>query len=192
LLDIAYIDFSGEGTRDFLGKFEDLPENFITLIAYSASKSYTMYGLRNGALLCIAASDDLAKEFYYSCAYSNRGTWSNGTHGAMAVISRIYSDQAAYDAVEAERDHYRGLLKARGEAFLAAAAAENLVATNYKGGFFVSIPSSDPVQLSEYLIEKNLFSVPLQNGIRLAICATSEEKCARMPAIIKAAIQTLG
>ena len=191
LVDIAYIDFAGPDVRNFMTKFSGLPSNIMTLFAYSASKSYTMYGLRNGAIICVTSDEDLAEEFYYSCAHSNRGTWSNGTKGAMQVFTAIHSDDLLYEAFERERDIYRDLLEKRGDTFLKSAEEVSLPITNYKGGFFVSIPYDDPVALSEKLIEDGLFVVPLQNGIRIALCAISEEKCKITPVLIKKAMASL-
>jgi aromatic-amino-acid transaminase len=190
LVDMAYIDFAGEGSRDFMAKLGGLEENVICLFAYSASKSYTMYGLRNGALLCLSSSEGIADEFYYSCAFSNRGIWSNGTRGAMAVIAKIYSISELYEEVVAERIVYRKLLRDRGGAFMESARREGLATTNYKGGFFASVPCGDPQRLCEELINsQNLYTVPLQKGIRVAICAVSEEKCALMPKLIARAMK---
>ncbi|MCL1912550.1 MAG: aminotransferase class I/II-fold pyridoxal phosphate-dependent enzyme [Eubacteriaceae bacterium] len=188
LVDVAYIDFAGDDSRSFFEKFSDLPENILLLVAYSTSKSYTMYGLRNGALIAVSPSEDVVREFYYSCAHSNRGTWSNGTSGAMAVITKIYNDKDLYKQVEEERDFYRGLLAVRGKAFMDAAIKAEIPVTNYKGGYFASVEHPDPKALTEKLIEKNLFTVPLQKGIRIAICAVTEEDAAKIPVLIKEAL----
>ncbi|MEG0378192.1 MAG: pyridoxal phosphate-dependent aminotransferase, partial [Eubacterium sp.] len=81
LCDIAYIDFAGKGddARAFMPLLSNMPENVLPLYAYSASKGYTMYGLRNGAIICAAPTEAIADEFVAACSYSNRGTWSNGT-----------------------------------------------------------------------------------------------------------------
>ena len=191
MCDIAYIDFADENSRNFMEKFGGLPANIITLFAYSASKSYTMYGLRNGALLCVSSDEEIVDEVFFSCAHSNRGTWSNGTRGAMQVITQIYGDPKLFDTVEEERNYYRSLLKTRGDAFIEASNEIGLNITNYKDGFFVSVPHEDPAKLCERLIEDNLFTVPLQNGIRIAICSVNEEKCRLMPKIIIKAIEDL-
>ncbi|MBE6037928.1 MAG: aminotransferase class I/II-fold pyridoxal phosphate-dependent enzyme [Anaerofustis stercorihominis] len=193
LVDMAYIDFAGEGdTRTFMEKFGNLPENIMGLFAYSASKGYTMYGLRNGALICVTSNEDLATEFYYSCAHSNRGNWSNGTKGAMQVIANIFADEEKYAKCEEERTKYRKLLATRGAAFMQGVKEVDLPITNYCGGFFVSVLANDPTALCEKLIEKNVFTVPLAEGIRVAICAMKESDCRRLPAIIKEAMNELG
>ncbi|MFA0816672.1 MAG: aminotransferase class I/II-fold pyridoxal phosphate-dependent enzyme [Anaerofustis sp.] len=191
LVDVAYIDFAGDDARDFMPKFGNLPKNIMTLFAFSASKSYTMYGLRCGAIICVTPSEDLAEEFFYSCAHSNRGTWSNGTKGAMHVIATIYNDKTLYEECEKERNIYRNLLKKRGDAFLRSVNEVGLPITNYRGGFFVSVPCAEPEKLCKLLIEDKLFAVPLRKGIRLALCAISEEKCAQTPAMIKKALSKM-
>ena len=65
LVDIAYLDFAGDAGeyRRFFKKLENPPANMLPLIAFSASKGYTMYGMRLGALICMAKNRETAKEF---------------------------------------------------------------------------------------------------------------------------------
>ncbi len=191
MCDIAYIDFSRKECRSFMTKFGGLPENILTLFAFSTSKSFTMYGLRNGALFMLSASEAIVEECYYSCAFSNRATWSNGSRGAMQVVSNIFSSEERIAEFDRERDIYRELLRKRGDAFLSSARAQQLPITNYKDGFFVSVKCADPRALCERLIDDNLFTVPLQNGIRLALCAISEEKSALAPKLIRKALDEM-
>ena len=191
-VDIAYLDFAGDNVRDFMPKFSNLPENILTLFGYSASKSYTMYGLRNGAIIILSSSEAIAEECFYSIAHSNRGTWSNGTKGAQQTLAKIYLDEELHKANEEERNIYRDLLSVRGNAFMSVAKEIGLPMTNYKGGFFVSIPSPDSKALCDKLIERDMFAVPLKFGLRVAICAITEEKCKKAPVLIKECMQELG
>lgn len=63
LVDIAYLDFAGDAGeyRRFFKKLENPPANMLPLIAFSASKGYTMYGMRLGALICMAKNRETAK-----------------------------------------------------------------------------------------------------------------------------------
>lgn len=187
LVDVAYIDFCDEGfnRRNFMEKFAGLDENIIVLIAFSASKGYTMYGLRNGALLCISSNEEIAKEFFYTSLHSNRGTWSNGTKCAMRVLTDIINDKNIGEPFYKERGHYVKMLRKRADAFLDSSKEEGLELYPYKDGFFVCIPCKNPVKVSERLMDKNLFVIPLQTGLRFALCAVSEEKCKVAPKIIK-------
>ena len=51
-LDVSYIDFDDtfENTRRIFDCIRDMPENSMTLVVFSMSKSYTMCGMRCGAL----------------------------------------------------------------------------------------------------------------------------------------------
>ncbi|MGI5999115.1 MAG: aminotransferase class I/II-fold pyridoxal phosphate-dependent enzyme, partial [Lutispora sp.] len=109
LIDVAYIDFAGKGNerRKFFKLFSNLPENILVVVGYSLSKGYTMYGMRLGAAIGISSNKDIAEEFYYSCAHSNRANWSNCNRGAMEVMARICKDPDKFKAYEEEKDLYK-------------------------------------------------------------------------------------
>jgi len=192
-VDVAYIDFAGEGLerRKFFMQFSDLPENIFIMVGYSMSKGYTMYGLRSGAAIGISSSEEIVKEFYFSCMHSNRANWSNGTRGAMSVMTHIANDPVKLKAYEDEKTKYRIMLRKRAEAFVEASKEVGLEILPYRDGFFVSIPCKDAKKASDELIKENLFIVSLKKGLRFAACAVSEEKCKQAPAIIKKVLDSL-
>lgn len=193
LCDIAYIDFAGKGddARQFMKILSGMPENVLTLYAYSASKGFTMYGLRNGAIICVAPTEAIADEFAAACSYSNRGTWSNGTRGAMQTLADIFTDADKYDRFIAEQKAWREVLQRRAAVFLEEAEKIGLPLCHYKDGFFISIPCSDPKAVGDLLMDKNMFIVALAKGLRFAPCAVSEEKCRRSPQLILDAIHAV-
>lgn len=186
-VDVAYIDFAGtaEDTRRFFRNFDNLPENFLVLVGFSMSKGYTLYGMRCGAIICVAANQEIATEFKDVCSFSNRGAWSNGTRAAMHALADAYEDEAYYHAIETEREEFRLLLDRRNTAFIEAAKDCGLKTVPFTAGFFVSIPCDDPMAIAAKLKEDKLFVIPLQKGLRFAPCAVSEEKCRKAPAMIK-------
>ena len=95
LVDAAYIDFAGdeEEYRRFLPELEKLPENILPIIAYSLSKTYTLYGTRCGAMICMAQTAEVAAEFRRVCEFSSRGSWSNSAKLAQVILSKIYADE---------------------------------------------------------------------------------------------------
>ncbi|MCH4072890.1 pyridoxal phosphate-dependent aminotransferase [Pseudoramibacter sp.] len=191
LCDIAYIDFAGKGesARQFMTILSGMPENVLPLYAYSASKTMTMYGLRNGALLCVAPTKEIAEEFKATCSFSNRGTWSNGTRSAQATLAKIISDDHLREEFEAEQSSWRDTLQKRAKAFMDAAKQVDLKTCTYRDGFFISIPCEHREEIRDYLADKkNFFIVALQKGLRFAPCAVNEEKCGKAPALIKEAI----
>lgn len=191
VVDAAYIDFAGdeEEYRRFLPKLENLPENVISIVAYSLSKTYTLYGTRCGAMICVAKTPEIAEEFKRVCEYSSRGSWSNSAKVAQVILSRIYGDPGLLERVNEERAHYRDMLIARGRAFEEAAKEAGLETVPFDAGFFISIPCYNPDAISAELEKQGLFIVPLAKGLRVSVASISEEKCRKLPAIIKAAMK---
>lgn len=190
VIDAAYIDFAGdeEEYRRFLPKLERLPENVISIMAYSLSKTYTLYGTRCGAMICIAKTQEIADEFKRVCEYSSRGSWSNSAKVAQVILSRIYGDAELLKKVNEERAHYREMLLARGRAFTEESERVGLKIVPFDAGFFISIPCKNPDEVSARLEKEGLFIVPLAKGLRVSVASISEEKCRKLPAIIKAAM----
>ncbi|MBQ3428859.1 MAG: aminotransferase class I/II-fold pyridoxal phosphate-dependent enzyme [Mogibacterium sp.] len=193
VLDTAYIDFAGEPeeVRQFYTVVDNLRSNILPIIAYSASKTFTFYGARCAAMICLAHSPEVAEEFGRINTYSARATWSNPPRAPQEVIERIYADEDLLAEVEAERAKARDMLLARGRAFEEEAAKCGLETVPFSGGFFVTVPCGEPDRLCEKLNEKNVFLIPLDRGVRVSVAASSEEKCRRLPSLIKAAMDEL-
>ena len=90
--DTAYIDFAGDedDVRTFLPLFDTLPDNVMALLAYSFSKTFTLYGMRCGALIGLAPDERTAEEFSRVTEYSGRASWSNCARAGQAIIEHIY------------------------------------------------------------------------------------------------------
>lgn len=191
LVDVAYLDFAGDSSeyRAFLSRFQDLPENLLPLFAFSMSKSFTMYGMRGGALICLSKSKEIVDEFQLVNGFSNRGTWSNGNRSAMVALSRIYDDPALLSKVTEEREHALSMLLARGKAFMEAAKSVNLPTCPYDSGFFVIVNCENPDAVSEELFKDGIFTVPFNNrGLRVSIASISISWCRILPEKMVAAI----
>ncbi len=191
LIDIAYIDFAGEPeeVRSFLPVIEDLHANILPILAYSASKAFTFYGFRCAAMVAMAKNPEDAKEFEFVASYACRATWSNAPRGPQSVIAKIYSDPALLARVEEERKGFRDMLLHRGRAFEEEAKRIGLPMVPFRGGFFVSIPCENSDEVSRRLEAKDAFLVPMAKGLRASVASISEEKCRRLPALIKEALE---
>ena len=119
LADIAYIDFAGdeEKYRSFLPIIEEAPENVLVVIAHSLSKAYTLYGMRCGAMICMAKTEEIAAEFKRVCEFSARASWSNCPRAPQVILSKIYQDPKLKAKVDEERKGFRDMLLRRGKAF---------------------------------------------------------------------------
>ena len=193
VLDVAYIDYAGdpEEVRCFLSVVDNLRANILPIIAYSASKTFTFYGARCAAMICLAHNPEVAEEFGRINTFSSRATWSNPPRAPQEVIDRIYSDERLLAEVEAERSKARSMLLARGKAFEEEAKKCGLKTLPFSAGFFVMVPCDDPDGLCARLNEKNVFLIPFDRGVRVSVAACSEDKCRRLPALIKSAMEGL-
>ena len=191
--DVAYIDFAGdeEEYRQFLPVLDEMPENVLPVIGYSASKTFTMYGMRCGAMICIAKTPAIAVEFKRACEFSSRGSWSNCNRAPQTVIAKIFADPELKKMVDEERAEYRDMLIRRGRAFEAAAKECGLEMVPFDAGFFASMPMPNPDEVAAELEKENIFLVPLAKGIRASVASMSEENCKIVPARIKACMERL-
>ena len=191
--DVAYIDFAGdeEEYRQFLPVLDEMPENVLPVIGYSASKTFTMYGMRCGAMICIAKTPAIAVEFKSACEFSSRGSWSNCNRAPQTVIAKIFADPELKKMVDDERAEYRDTLIRRGRAFEAAAKECGLEMVPFDAGFFASMPMPNPDEVAAELEKENIFLVPLAKGIRASVASMSEENCKMVPARIKACMEKL-
>lgn len=193
LADVAYLDFAGdeESYRSFLRIVDDMPENVLAIIAHSLSKAYTLYGMRCGAMICLAKTKEIADEFKCVCEFSSRASWSNCTKAPQVILTKIYEDPQLKARVDSERKELRDMLIRRGKAFEKAAAEVGLTILPFDAGFFASVPCDAPDAVSAELEKEGIFLVPLAKGIRVSVASVSEEKCRMLPARIKEAMERI-
>ncbi len=193
LADIAYIDFAGdeETYRSFLPIIDEAPENVLVVIAHSLSKAYTLYGMRCGAMICMAKTREIAEEFKRVCEFSSRASWSNCPRAPQVILSKIFADKELKARVDEERKGFRDMLLRRGRAFEEAAAEAGLEMVPFDAGFFASVPCEDPDALSAELEKEGIFLVPLAKGVRVSVASISEEKCRYIPKRIKACLSKI-
>ncbi|MDD4085070.1 MAG: aminotransferase class I/II-fold pyridoxal phosphate-dependent enzyme [Acholeplasmataceae bacterium] len=194
LLDIAYLDYAGEKeeVRTIFRKISNLPDNILTIVAYSMSKGFTLYGQRTGAMIGVSANKEVIEEFSAINQYTSRATWSNINRPSMATLAKIYRDPVLLAAVEEERANYYKMIKARADIFTAEAKECGLKMLPYVAGFFISIPARNPDAICEKLHADKIFAVPLAAGVRVAVCAVPVKKIKGMAAKIQTAMKALG
>lgn len=192
-LDVAYIDYAGEKeeVRKIFKHLSNLPANILTIVGYSMSKGFTMYGQRTGAMIGVSSNKDIIDEFVAVNQYTSRATWSNINRPCMRTLADIYSNPELLAAVEAERDFYYKMIKARADLFTKEAKECGLPMLPYVAGFFLSIPAKNPEAICEKLHDDNVFAVPLAAGVRVALCAVPLKKIKGMAAKIYAAMQAV-
>ena len=147
LVDCAYFLYGARDPRAFLRHLRPLVEaepRVDVLFAWSASKSFTHYGLRVGALVACVGDEAERAAIEAALSYSSRGTWSNCNRGGLAAITRLLADPDMARACATERDGFKALLGARVDAFNRHAHERGLRFPRYEGGFFVTVFDDRP------------------------------------------------
>ncbi|HEY4013318.1 MAG TPA: aminotransferase class I/II-fold pyridoxal phosphate-dependent enzyme [Polyangiaceae bacterium] len=179
LVDCAYFLYSARDPRAFLRHLQGLPSRATVLFAWSASKSFTHYGLRVGALVACVGDPTERTLVESALAYSSRGTWSNCNRGGMTAITRLLSDAELARVCNAERDALKAGLSARVEAFNRLAPARKLRYPRYEGGFFVTVFDDHAREKAQVMRDKGVYVVPQvdaqgRGALRVALCAVAE------------------
>jgi aromatic-amino-acid transaminase len=180
LVDTAYFAYSAGDPRAFLKELRPLVGKVGLSFAWSASKTFTHYGLRVGALVaCVPDPQERAATdaaFSYSC----RGTWSNCTRGGMRAVTRLLTDASLRDAADRERDELLALLGARVAAWNEHAPKRGLKYPRYEGGFFVTVFADDAHDRALRMKEKGVFVVPQKGALRVALCSVAAKDVERL------------
>lgn len=180
LNDIAYIDYAYdlEHSRDYLKTFENMSEHVMCVVAFSCSKTLTSYGLRCGAALALATSEDAVRSVEIVFEKTARALWSNIPNAAMDNFTYV-TTTGKVDYLK-EKGQYIRLLKQRSDIFLEEAKAVGLPCYPYKEGFFVTVAMNNNQErdsFHEALMKEQIYTVKVNLGIRVAVCSLSVEHC---------------
>ncbi len=180
LVDTAYFLYASRAPRAFLAELRPLVGKVALLFAWSASKSFTHYGLRVGALVACVADDAPRQKTEAALVYSCRGTWSNCTRGGQSAIARLLADASLRAACDAERSELTALLSRRVAAWNALAPGKGLRYPRYEGGFFVTVFHDDALNKAAAMKDKGVFVVPSKGALRVALCSVAEKDIERL------------
>jgi len=176
--DIAYFDYDPKGfksARDTFEYFMALKPHVQVLTAFSASKSFAMYGVRLGGLIGLHQTQVQYNFFKKNVLDDALGKWSTAPSIGVGIFNKLAQQKESYITY---LNTLTTTLKKRGEIFLYEAKLQGLEIFPYRGGFFVLVKSNNPERDYEQLIEQNIYLIPMQNGLRVALCGitTNEVK----------------
>jgi aromatic-amino-acid transaminase len=180
LVDCAYLAYNTGDPLAFLKALAPLVGRVALLFAWSASKTFTHYGLRVGALVACLEDEAERKTTEAALSYSCRGTWSNCTSGGQSAIARLLVEAELAKACRAERDVLRGMLRARVDAFNGIARAKGLSYPRYDGGFFVTVFHERPFEKAADMKRAGVFVVPMKGAMRIALSSVAERDVPRL------------
>ena len=195
LMDVAYFDFynsDGNIIRARYAKLSKLDEHVLINFTFSGSKTFGLYGLRIGASIMLSKNISEVDCFKNAITYTARSNWSSVSSLGISIISKLVLNEKYNKMFEEEIKDVSLELTKRSEAFIKAANEIGLSLVPFERGFFVCVPSKDPVRLMKKLYEYDTYVVVTKSCIRIALCAINEEEAAKLPMIILDAKKQLG
>ena len=187
LYDMAYIDYSHKGlneSREIFRKFKQFNENVMVVLAFSGSKTFSLYGLRIGAQMALTKDKEEIEYFNNANEFSARATWSNAAKMGVSLVEKLMFNDALRNEFMKELEGASNLLLDRSKLFLKEAKECGLECYTYKSGFFITIPCNGE-KVFDRLKENNIFVVPLKQGIRISLSALRKKEIANLASKIK-------
>jgi aromatic-amino-acid transaminase len=178
LLDVAYSYYAEEGLGIAIESLKRLSSKVLVAFAWSASKSFTQYGLRVGALITVVPDATERKRIENAMTYSCRGLWSNCNAGGLAAITRVLTEPVLRARALAERAELVEMLARRVRHWNK--LASGLRYPRYDGGFFTTVFCDDAPRAAAALRERGIFLVPMAGALRVAMCAVNETEIERI------------
>jgi aromatic-amino-acid transaminase len=189
VLDGAYAAYGPDGNLSRpLAALTPLADRLLLLVAWSASKTYTHYGLRVGALVALVPDAAQRADVQAALTFACRGTWSNCNRGGLVAVTRLLTDAALSRDVASERAGLVRLLGERVAVFNREAAARGLVHPAYEGGFFVTVLLARAAEVGQRMKTRGAFAVPVDGGLRLGLCSVP---AADVPRLVSALAESL-
>lgn len=187
LHDLAYIDYHAEGfdgARDIFETYLDLDERILAIIAFSASKTFSLYGFRTGAQIGLSKSKAVMDDFCRVGDYSVRARFSSVSRGGMSLVGQIFSNPDKKAAFQKELLEAREVLKKRVALFAECAKKEKMTTLPYGGGFFIGVPTANPDIFND-LVKDGVYCITMPGLVRVAISSVPLTDIERLVKILK-------
>jgi len=180
VLDVAYSRYGATDLGACIDRVLPLAGKALLLFTWSASKSFTEYGLRVGALVAVHPDAEERGRLFNAFSYACRGTWSNCNAGGMAAVTRVLDDPDLHARVDRERAALKALLDRRVARWNQLAGPAGLRYPRYDGGFFTTVFCDDVAAAHARLKAEGVFAVPLPGALRVALCSVAERDVPRL------------
>lgn len=192
IYDCAYMDMAVEGmkeTRKKLEVFANANENIVINVAFSASKTFFIYGQRLGAQIILSKNEKAVIDYFNAGNYYARNTWSNCNKGMVSLVSKVLSSEELMKDFKVELQVVIDELDKRAKLFLAEAKEIGLYTYPYMSGFFITIPCNNIEKVIEELKkDEKVYLLSVDGGVRVAICSLSMEDVKGLAAKIQRVI----
>lgn len=172
LMDVAYFRFGGAAATRWIDAIPALLESATVLVAWTASKSFTQYGARVGAVVALHRDFAERTQIENALGFTCRATWSNCNHLGQRAITELLTVPDLRRRSDEERDELNALLRRRIDVFNAEARSVGLRMPRYDSGFFVTVFTRDGERTAAAMRELGVYVLPMPGAVRVALCST--------------------
>ncbi len=133
--------------------------------------------MRLGAAIIAHKDPEILENVFNAYDKSCRSYWSNSNNGAMVnTVNTLTKNKIEFLK---EKDFYIKLLKERASIILKEAKEENLDIYPFLEGFFITVKVDNSIKniYHQELLNNDIYTVMVNNGIRIAICSLPTNKC---------------
>lgn len=185
LYDVAYLEFTHEeDNRLKMSHLPQLKDHVMTVISFSGSKTFGVYGLRMGAAILMSKQKEKVLDAHKKYVNEARGSWSATPTISIELFNHFAKPENKKVFLK-DLDRLNGLVQARSKSFIEQAKQIGLVTYPFRSGFYTVILTKDPDQDYLKLQEHHIYAVPMNGGIRLALCSLSINEIKGLPQKIK-------
>lgn len=186
LYDVAYLEYTNEkDNRIKMLELLRLKEHVMTVLAFSGSKTFGVYGLRLGAAIGLSKSKSKVETFRPKFVNEARGSWSATPTISIELLNH-FSKKENYQLFLEDLSHIKTIVSKRSELFISQANSIGLKTYPFRSGFYVIVLTSTPMEVYESLSKAGIYVVPMENGIRIALCSISLKEIDGLPKRIQA------
>lgn len=185
LYDLAYLEFSHEeDNRKKLSMLTKLESNVTTIIAFSGSKTFGVYGLRLGAAIYLTKDEKRLAEIHKGYVNEARGSWSATPTASIELFNKFSIAENKKD-FKVSLDKINEIVQKRSKSFISQAKAIGLKTHPFRSGFYVVVLTKDPEIDYLTLAKHHIYAVPMNGGVRFALCSLSLKEIDGLPQKIK-------
>jgi aromatic-amino-acid transaminase len=192
VIDGAYALYGARSLAHDRDRILAMSEHALVAFAWSASKSFTQYGARVGALVVYCPDEGDRKRVASALSFACRGTWSTCNAAGMAAITRALTEPELRERVAVERAALKALLDRRVLAWNEHARAAGLRFPRYDGGFFTTVLCDGAFEAASALKQDGVFVVPQAGALRVALCSVAERDVPRLAEAIALRVRASG
>lgn len=177
IIDLAYIDFT---LNDYSSVFEllekNLSKNLDVILCYSFSKSFSLYGYRGGMVIGLFSTKKDNESFVESLKSYIRSTWSSCNNLLTTVFIKLLKSKICKFFMKNRREKNKLILKKRISYFNKLASKYDITHFKFSEGFFVFLKVKEVDKVYSYLLNKNIFVIPFEEGIRISIASINKKE----------------